>query len=70
MKANLYMQFIVPDDYKVGDCQNCPLACKTYFENRYIEENLTCKVGFTSMTCPVFLNSRDMQNADMKGGAK
>ncbi len=60
MRANLFMQFNVPDDYKPGDCSKCPLASKSYFDNHYVEERLSCKVGYTPITCPVYLFTDDL----------
>ena len=53
MKANINIQINVPTDFESGQCEKCPLACKSYFENHYVEETVSCKLGYTSITCPI-----------------
>ena len=53
MKANISFSINVPEGFTPGHCANCPLASKSYYENHYVEESVSCKLGFTSITCPV-----------------
>lgn len=55
MKANINIQINVPNDFECGQCEKCPLACKSYFENHYVEETISCKLGYTSITCPIVI---------------
>jgi len=51
-QATLTMVLNVPDDFKTGDCDNCPLSA-THCEVRYgkVEEITACKIGCVPMTC-------------------
>lgn len=61
MRVNLFMQFNAPDDYEPGDCQKCPFASQSYYENhQYVEEKLSCIVGYTPITCPAYLSTNDL----------
>lgn len=65
MGTSLVAVINVPDDYETGNCENCPLCAKSYFENHYIQENISCKIGFTSLSCPLIV-----KHINVKEGGK
>lgn len=62
-QAMLVMQINVPNDFETGDCKKCPLSVTSYYSTgpQYIEENRTCKISCTPMTCPILPNEGDKQ---------
>lgn len=45
--------FKVPDSFKVGDCQNCPLSSEYYFDNHYVVSKRGCILKFPTTFCPI-----------------
>ena len=65
-QVNLVATFNVPDDYEIGKCDKCPLCAKSRFEtHQYIKEDRICKIGFTSLTCPLI--EKHINRADTRG---
>ena len=53
-KAIINIKINVPDDFECGDCEKCPLAIESYYDNHYIAETrISCPLEFNKSTCPL-----------------
>lgn len=54
-KATLNIKINVPDSFKIGECEKCPLVVKSSSESYpgCYWESFKCKFGFDKTTCPL-----------------
>ena len=62
-RAKLVAILNVQDGYETGKCELCPLCTMSYFENRYVQKSVNCKIGFTPTSCPlVVMEEKETEN--------
>lgn len=55
-QATLVAVINVSDEFETGKCTSCPFGVESYFENhQYVKEDLSCIIGFTSLSCPLIV---------------
>lgn len=59
-KARLDIKINVPDSFKIGECDKCPLCVRSSGESfpGCYWEKVDCKLGFNKTTCPLEVNER------------
>lgn len=59
-KAILNIKINVPDSFKIGECDKCPLNARSSYESfpGCYYENFECKLGFNEATCPLEVNEQ------------
>ena len=66
MRAILNLNMGVPDNFKCGDCEKCPLSVEKYFTNQCcVRKEVTCKLGMPKELCPL-----ELEEIDKKENAK
>ena len=61
-KAILDIKINVPDNFEgCGDCKHCPFRTEEIIciQPGWDQKEITCKIGFTQVTCPIYIMGGD-----------
>lgn len=61
MKAKINVLINVPDDFKCGECNNCPIHQESYSSMNYGALKVYCPLGFNSISCPIEISKAESE---------
>lgn len=61
-KAFATIQIKVPNNFDAGECERCPLREEEDFYEHpcYTSTKITCGIGYTSKTCPLEFERKEI----------